>query len=616
MRRHGFWRAAPIAVLAAACSGSSGSLLKPDAGSRPDGGPGSDGGGPVTALFSTTPADFYELPFPNDLRLKPDGTMDLSDYPRPNEFLGNYFDIFAANTRGFGTNSAIYFRFSGPIDPATLPATPEDSLADGASVYLAEVATGAKVPLRFRFETAAQSTIGPNWLACLPFPGFPLKPATKYIAVVTSRVKGQGGSPVLAAAAARQTYGAMMPADAVNATVFTTQDPVSLMAKLRQAVYLLDEPQPEAPPTPGPGDVGALEWDGTYLGPNYQSGDVPYLTTGGQILVDDNGMPKLQRMESIRFAVTVPSSGTMPANGWPIVIYAHGTGGSYRDFIEDGTARRLAAQGVAAISIDQVLHGPRDPTGHDPNYTFFNFQNPLGARDNVRQGALDDFQLLRLAVKLDVAGNHFDASKIGFFGHSQGGLTGPLFLAAEPRVTGAVLSGAGGLAYISLLEKTEPVNIPGYVAVFIHDLPLDEFNPILNMVQMYLEPADPTNYGPLLVMHPMEGVAPKNIYQSEGFIDHATPDPGIEAFGVSMGLSPVSPIMPLSDGFALRGSAPLMPAVSGNENGVSGVLAQYLATHGEDGHYVVFHEEAAMRQSIQFLSTLANSQTGVATLVP
>src|SRR5262249_18801510 len=155
----------------------------------------------------------------------------------------------------------------------------------------------------------------------------------------------------------------------------TTQDPISFMGKLRQAVYALQEPTAKSV-VAGNGGSGFLEWDGTYDGPIFQSGDSPYLHDGGQILVDASGNPRLDHMEEVRFAVTVPSSGAMPGAGWPIVLYAHGTGGDYRSFIREGIAARLAGLGLATISIDQVLHGPRDPTGMDPEYTFFNFQNP------------------------------------------------------------------------------------------------------------------------------------------------------------------------------------------------------------------------------------------------
>ena len=59
-----------------------------------------------------------------------------------------------------------------------------------------------------------------------------------------------------------------------------------------------------------------------------------------------------------------------------------------------------------------------------------------------------------------------DPSKIYFFGHSQGGLTGPAFVAFEPALTGAVLSGTGGLLYLSMLYKTAAARLP--VAVETH----------------------------------------------------------------------------------------------------------------------------------------------------
>ena len=125
----------------------------------------------------------------------------------------------------------------------------------------------------------------------------------------------------------------------------------------------------------------------------------------------------------------------------------------------------MGARGIAVVGIDQVLHGPRNP-GSSPQISFFNFQNPLSARDSTRQGAADNVALLRLLLGFDFTERHpngrtvrFDPDRIYFMGHSQGGLTGPPWLAYEPLIKGAVLSGAGGLIYLSLLNKTEPVNI-------------------------------------------------------------------------------------------------------------------------------------------------------------
>ena len=46
-----------------------------------------------------------------------------------------------------------------------------------------------------------------------------------------------------------------------------------------------------------------------------------------------------------------------------------------------------------------------------------------------------------------------------FFGHSQGGLNGPLFLAGSSLARGAVLSGAGSDPALNLLEKTKPADV-------------------------------------------------------------------------------------------------------------------------------------------------------------
>jgi hypothetical protein len=138
---------------------------------------------------------------------------------------------------------------------------------------------------------------------------------------------------------------------------------------------------------------------------------------------------------------------------------------------------------------------------------------------------------------------------------------------------------------------------------------------VLALVQMFIEPGDPVNYGPALVRAPLPGVGAKHVYQSEGFVDHFAPDDGIEAFGVSMGLVPVLPLLHDVPGFALRGIAGAAPPISSNLSGTTAVFAQYDAGPGPgEGHFVVFDVTAAQRQSAQFLGTLARQ--GTATLVP
>src|SRR5262249_55965404 len=151
-----------------------------------------------------------------------------------------------------------------------------------------------------------------------------------------------------------------------------------------------------------------------YIAPNFQSGEVPYHNPpDGEIKVGSDGVAIVQLMEPMRFALTVPN-GAVPPGGFPIAIYSHGTGGDFKSFIDDGTAAALNAQGLAVISTDQVLHGPRNPSGNEET-DFFNIANPYAIRDNVLQGAADAWSQLRLAQGLSIPGGGrtitFDSSK-------------------------------------------------------------------------------------------------------------------------------------------------------------------------------------------------------------
>ena len=99
-------------------------------------------------------------------------------------------------------------------------------------------------------------------------------------------------------------------------------------------------------------------------------------------------------------ALTVPKGKVVPATGFPVVVYAHGTGGSYRDHIDDTVAGVLAraTPPMAVLGYDQVEHGPRrGASTASPNTLFFNFANPAAARGNPMQGAADVITMGRFA---------------------------------------------------------------------------------------------------------------------------------------------------------------------------------------------------------------------------
>jgi predicted esterase len=615
---------------------------------------------PVTAIFAVPGAepdgDFYALPFPNDRWYEPDGTIDLSRFPTKG-LLVDAYRAAAEELDGFGLNPVVLARFEGELDPDSLP-TPAASTGERASVYLVDVDPdspdrGRRVPVLVHFHAAATPTSGPNRLAVRPYPGFPLASGTTYAAVITDRARSASGDDVLAPASfAALLEGRGDPAlaaayepllawldepggddrgDVVSAAVFTTQRATAIAPAIRKGVFAAPAPVaanvmelPIPMPMPGmPGIEGIRIFAGEYIAPNFQRGDAPYREApSGKILVGADGAAIVQRMEAMRFGLTVPI-GAMPAAGWPITIYQHGTGGDHLTFIEDRTAVVLAAQGIAVISTDQVLHGPRNPGG-DAQLDFFNIANPYAMRDNSLQGAADAWSQLRLALGLAIPDGtgtiRFDPSKVFFFGHSQGGSTGPAFVALEPAVKGAVLSGTAGLLSLSLLYKTSPLDVPSLLKTFLRDDPLDEDNPSLALCQMWFDRADGINYAPLMVRAPglaPDGsrLAPRNVFQTEGFTDTYTPNPAIEAMAVAIGgdLVQVPDQQDVRGLTELRDRTVLTPPLANNAGRVTAVLAQYQARPGEDGHYVVFDIPLAMRQSGEFLGTL--SRTGTATVV-
>jgi hypothetical protein len=291
-----------------------------------------------------------------------------------------------------------------------------------------------------------------------------------------------------------------------------------------------------------------------------------------------------------------------------------------------------------------VLHGTRPgaPAPDDPEHDskielyFFNFENPLAARSHGRQAAADVVQQARLftesntkvpaAVSKTGADIAFDAKKVLFFGHSQGSLNGPMFFAGSDLARGGVLSGAGSIIGIALLEKTKPVDIPGVLRVLAHlggddgEKEFDIYHPVITLAQTMIDVSDAIHYGRMIIKEPRAGFAPKSIYQTEGVTaddtgDTYTPPKGIEALSIALGLPRVAPgvlAIPEAQWAGLGDVTIPADGLSGNLGGgnATGVLAQFLPAKNSDGHFVVFDVPAARSQAAEFCKALAADPVG------
>ena len=597
------------------------------------------------AVFSANRAHFFDQPFPNGLRIQADGSPDFSDFPNPRklDILANYKKVAQSHVDGFSPSTTIYMRFDGPLNRGGFPSV-DATLQPDSPVLLVNVEPesplfGQQIPVQFDWWDKEVSSedyfLQPNVMMIRPVGGFPMRAGDRYACIVLRTLKDKEYHYLAQSPAIRrgmvddpdaflndlfaplreyvETNPYIRPEDVAHATVFKVANPTDEME--RMARYVRDEAPIEliSDPKEFNQKSNCILVEGIYLAPNFQKGDVPY-ETEGDIEFNDDGTPVIQRMEEIHFVVSIPK-GDMPENGWPVVEYSHGTGGSRYTFT-NSMASRFAEQGLAAVSIDQPLHGTRwDGPDSMLEFYSFNFMNPESARCLFRQAALDNVALTRFIkeyafdYKDEVV--MFDPDRIGYFGHSQGGLTGALFVAVEEDLKGAVLSGAGGgLAYTVLLRKELDSSAELDIKTSLEQLlQLDDedeltlFHPVLCLVQTLVDATDPINYSPHY-FYPRFRSEPLNVLITEGVEDPYTPAVTTENLALAGKIPILVPQQHGHIGFDLLGLEPVNEPVHMNMELEDGTFATAaLAQFSDYGHFVAFDDDRAIALWSTFLRT-------------
>lgn len=210
-------------------------------------------------------------------------------------------------------------------------------------------------------------------------------------------------------------------------------------------------------------------------------------------LVDGSVTPPTNRID---FRLTIPD-GTPPAEGWRVVVYGHGLGGSNGDVYRWGNL--LAPYGFAVIGISALEHGYRG----SPEY-FFDWSSLPATRENFRQTNADHLQLLRALRDANAAAlapfDELDVDDVSYFGISLGGILGSSFLSLNQHGDRGLLVVPGG--QLSRVIYAETVG-QGYFYPFLQNatglsasspeflLFLKGFEPL---VQLGMDAADPVNY--------------------------------------------------------------------------------------------------------------------------
>lgn len=414
----------------------------------------------------TSPASFYQFPYPSDVRRTEDGHPDLRGIPYNTGFPG-VLTIRDAATRAtdFSTLSVGFFQGTAPLAPAVEPvAFAPDKASD---VLLVDIDAASSERGRL-FPTLVATPpvddyVPEHLLAVGLQPGFLLLPKHRYAMVVKRSYKDAAGAP-LGVSGALQTVKAGRNPDGVKtdlvalyaplwdtlatlgidkaevaaATVFTTGDVVDDLFQMSEALrkkhpVTLSGLAVDA--NDGAKHARYCELRATFQAPQFQKGKPPF-NTDGLFEVDATGVPIAQRDETIAVTITLPK-GKMPKSGYPLGLYFHGSGGRSTAVVDRGTWRETSDKADCAegFDLEKVVtpdkttvtgcHTPGEGPAHvlapfgiamagaalpvNPERlpgagetAYLNLSNVGAGRDTFRQGAIEQRLFLDALLALSI----------------------------------------------------------------------------------------------------------------------------------------------------------------------------------------------------------------------
>ncbi|MBO6939175.1 MAG: hypothetical protein JJ863_29665 [Deltaproteobacteria bacterium] len=636
--------------------------------------------GPATVRFDLDGSldateTFFDFPFPSDLRLRADGTPNLEGYPVPGsvEIIPPLLAI-AQERQGWPTIPVGMFHFSAPIAPVE-----EANLvpADASSPLLL-IDVDPDSPERGKLYPVVGRTFRPDFytqtegfLSVGPRPGFVLPPSRTYAFVVTTALEDARGRPLevnedLATLAAGETPSGARGADAqalyaplwetldtlgvgrdtvAAATVFTTGDVVREVYELSERVRDAFDVTIDSPALSRTQDR-YCDIRAEIDFPQFQRGTPPF-DEEGTFEFDGDGLPIEQRTETAKLVLTIPRE-PMPEAGYPLMVYFHGSGGIASQVVDRGTqssdgsiaagegpAHVIAAHGFAAAGASLPLSPDRLPGAAATEY--LNLENLAAFRDTFRQGVLEQRLMLDALIALEIdpseiscdgaelpAGEtmiRFDPDSLVALGQSMGGMYTNMIGAVEPRFEALVPTGAGGHWSYFILETSLIPGVGGLLGsvLRVRGEELSFMHPIMHLLAIGWEAAEPFVYMPRLSRRPLEGFTPRPVYEPVGMGDSYFPIAVYDAVALSYGHPQAGEeVWPsMQDALALAGlDGTIDYPVSQNltsETGedYTGAVVQYAGDGFSDPHVIFVQLDEVKYQYGCFLETQVRTGTAV-----
>jgi len=372
-----------------------------------------------------------------------------------------------------------------------------------------------------------------------------------------------------------------------------------------------------------------------------QSGEAPFdAPPAGKIVFDDAGAPVEQSTDTVPFLLTIPKS-PMPAEGWPTMMYMHGSGGEMQELIDRGartdkndatTASRgtgpggvVAPYGIAGFAAEFGFHGTRFSPSDTTGLKLYNLLgNPRAAVDNFLVAAnevtlhgrllsglsIDPQSIAEVAAAVDVSEAsdgmiRFNDERLSAMGQSMGSTIGLPALTISKKIDAGILSGSGATLIEVALKTTKPVTLKPILRGMLRyrsDEEMDRFDPILNTLQFAWDFVDPAVHGRHLFTELHPDTPAKHVLQHSGVDDGYFSIYSRTALSGAIGLDFVDPnpepeTLEIMKIIAPDHATPLSAPVQANlaDGTITGVVAVY-EPEVMDGHNIAYQVDDTKAQ--------------------
>lgn len=560
---------------------------------------------------------FYRLPWPSDGRVGPLGGPDLSDFPNRTATLDLYLDEVEA-VRGFAMMPVAYFASHTEIPEDVLPETLA-TVESNSPVQLIDLSAencGERLPLDMLLNAEADAFNDAGTLQIANAIGTILEPGRTYGFVILRSFGDPAGLHTprppefdadLMAAAHLQPLRDCLPQtdlsldDVAVATVFTTQDPIGEMQRLRDFVMDPDKVETRDLVSWGFSEAWSrkslrlISYEGTVQMPVFQDGLSPYTSEGGALVFDDQGEPVIQRWEEVDIVVAWRTFEEPPPGPRPILVFEDGTGWTPWNHLRGNWVNDALNAGFVVASFIPQFHGGRAGFGGSTEISTYNLVNPRAARGNFRQQAAEASYFVRLLreqiAQLD-GPPELDTDRIVYGGHSQGAMCGSILAAVEDQYLAYALNGLSTFFTLTILHRKDIIDFELVVrSVFNLDRMLDRYYPILQMVQLGAEAVDPHNYAPRWK---------NDVFVVNGLLDDTTTKRGMDHLTMVGNLPPLTQPGWEVDEQGVWDGVPVSAPVEDNAQDASGAHTRATLLDGERGHGTIYRNTRSRQMAIDF----------------